>query len=153
MHFLPYTKDWYCKICSHSFSQKWNLMQKDVYILKSWGQNIFWIKQPLHSLEISMDSQLMCESIPSLVISPPGKTLTARGVRFLPNYMYLCLGSGFWIREIFYSFERRMWESWFDHFKETVGSLQKQVFLCVFISIFEKTVQIIYCVFNKLDYF
>ena len=108
-----------------------------------------------HYEDSTIFSWLMHQSIPSLTIprATPGDSQvpTARGgVGFSPNF--LCPGgSGFWIREIFYSSERKM-QQLFDLFQRNRRQLEKQVFLCCFISIFAKIVDV-YCIFNNIDRF
>ena len=60
-------------------------------------------------------------------------------------------GSRFWIGEIFYSFERKMQEL-LDLLQRNRKQVEKQVFLCCFISIFAKTADV-YCICNNMDHF
>ena len=109
------------------------------------GRSGFWIREIFYSFERKMQEllylfqrnrrQLEKQSIPSLTIpSPPGR---------LPGIRTFSLPgrSGFWIREIFYSFERKMQELLYL-FQRNRRQLEKQVFLChCFISVFAKTVE------------
>ena len=63
----------------------------------------------------------------------------------------LCPGSGFRVREIFYSFERKMQEL-LNLFQRNRRQLEKQVFLCCFISMFVKTVDV-YWIVNNIYHF
>ena len=71
------------------------------------------------------------------------------GSGFLPTFF--AQGSGFWIREIFCNFERKMQE-FLDLFLRNWRQLEKQVFLCCFISIFAKAVNV-FCIFDNIDHF
>ena len=89
----------------------------------------------------------MYRSVPSLTIPGDSYVLTARGIRFSPKF--LCLGGvGFSVGE---SFERKMQEL-LDLFKRNRRQLEKQMFLCCFITSLAKTVDV-YCIFNNLDHF
>ena len=83
---------------------------------------------------------IMYQSIPSLTITPDDPRGFARSH---------CLGV--WIREIFYSFQRQVQEL-LDLFQRNWRQLEKQVFLCCFMSTFAKPVDV-YCIFDNIDHF
>ena len=101
----------------------------------------------------------MYQSIPSLTIpratprrdshvplpggSPGGRVFAQ--LSFCPGE------SGFRIREIFYSSKRKM-RKLLDLFQRNWLQLEKQVFLCCFISILAKTLDV-YCIFDNIDRF
>ena len=85
----------------------------------------------------------MYESIPSL-IKPPSDprdshALIAPGVGFSPNF--LCPAVRCFELEKFPTDLKEKCRNFSICFKETGGSLKRQVFLCCFISIFAKTVE------------
>ena len=91
---------------------------------------------------VSLIELFLYQSIPSLTIPPPRRSTGIRTFSFPGGRVFAQLslpgGSRFWIREIFYSFERKMQE-----LLDLLGmqlEKQKQVFLCCFISIFAITV-------------
>ena len=97
---------------------------------------------------------IMYQSIPSLTILPLGDprgfacSHCTRGRVF--TELSLARGSGFWIGEICYNSERNMQEL-LDLIQKSWRQLEKQVFLCCFILIFAKTVDV-YCIFNNIDH-
>ena len=71
------------------------------------------------------------------------------------SFSFLCRGggggvSGFRIREIFYSFGRKMYEA-LDLFQRNWKPLENRVLLCCFMPIFAKAVDD-YCIFNNIDH-
>ena len=110
----------------------------------------------------------MYQSIPSLTpgawpsLPPPPRrpprirTFSLPGGRVFAQ-LSLPGASGFWIRDVFYSFERKMQEL-LDLLQRNRWQLAKQVLLRCFISIFAKTVDVCcifteICIFVKIDYF
>ena len=79
------------------------------------------------------------------------QVITAQVVGFSPNLLCRGEGLGFWNGKISYSFERKM-QDFSIFFSKNREQLEKQVFLCCFMSIFAKTVDV-YCIFNNIDHF
>ena len=73
------------------------------------------------------------------------------GVRFSPNF--LCPGSqGFELEKFSAVLKEKCRNSRFVLKKLDLRQLEKQVFLCCFISIFAKVVDV-YCIFDNIDHF
>ena len=85
----------------------------------------------------------------------PGRLLGIRTFSLPEGWVFVQLslpgGSGFWIWEIFYGFEIKMQE-FLDFFQRNWRQLEKQAFLCCFMSVFAKVVDV-YCVFYNIDHF
>ena len=99
----------------------------------------------------------MCQSIPSLTILPPGyrrgfaHSHCPRGRVF--SQLFLCLwGRDFESEKLFTVLKEICRQELLDLFQRNWRQLQKQVFLCCFIPMFAKTVDI-YCICNKIDHF
>ena len=82
----------------------------------------------------------MYQSIPSLTITPGDPRGFARSH---------CQGGRDFESEKFSSFQRQVKEL-LDLFQRTWGQLEKQVFLCCFMSTFAKTLDF-YCIFDNID--
>ena len=102
-----------------------------------------------HRLEV-----IMYQSVPGLTIPPgdprgfvhshcPGGQVFAQ--------LSLPRGRGIEFKK-FFTVLKENCRSFSICFKETRGSLKKQVFLCCFIPIFAKAVDV-YCIFNNIDHF